>query len=83
MARNKADLYRLSNPHSTRSSQLGFVKTKEFTVGVGTWKSGKYVKVRASSIKDAMVQGRDYCGRYDEVVEVLLNGSRVWHVYEG
>lgn len=77
--KNKADLYRHSHPGRSKSDRRKSRLT--YQVGIGCWESGKYVAVKASSVEEAISVGRDYCHSDDDVVEVQLNGRKVWDAY--
>ncbi len=76
---NKANLYKIQNPHrKIKSNRANLL----FKVLIGAYEKGKYIDITASSVHQAIEETKSLCKSNDEILEVKLDGVVLWkHQY--
>jgi hypothetical protein len=73
--KNKADLYKLSSPHS---NQIFFGNKVEFRALIGTYENNYTVTVEAYNLKLALQEAWTHCKNYELVLQIMRDGKTIW-----
>ncbi len=71
---NKANLYKLSNPHYGIST----AKIHTFKVHIGPWEATRVITLDAYNVNDVLNKAHDYCRSDEWVHRISQNGQLIW-----
>ncbi len=79
--KNKADLYKIQNPHDWSKDSPDKIT---FKVIIGTYERGRTIAISANSAHEAINIAKEHCKSYEEVIQVSRDGVILWrHEYLG